>query len=327
MKSEKKYLIILILLIILVLFAAITGRYQGIGSYVELSENQLLQRLIIQVRIPRIMMSIIVGAGLAISGLVMQTVFQNSLAEPGVLGISQAAGFGAALGFLLFPWTRIPIQFLSFASGILALLLVLKISEKIKGADRVSLIFAGIAVSALFSAGLGIIKYVADPLDQLPSIVFWLLGGLSTSSWSSVLQITPIAVVSIIVLYLLRWRINVYALNDSVLYSLGIRRKVEVYLILGFAVLLTTSIISFSGLVGWIGLIIPNITRIIFGYDLRSSLPGSILIGAIFVLVSDTLSRILIAGEIPLGIITAFLGAMFFIFLIIGKGSPLSKNG
>ena len=118
-----------------------------------------------------------------------------------------------------------------------------------------------------------------------------------------------------------------YVLNDTVLYSLGVRRNIEVYFILGISVLLTTSIISFSGLVGWVGLIIPNIARITFGYDLRSSLPASILIGMIFVLVSDTISRTLIAGEIPLGIITAFFGALIFIFLIIGKGIPISKNG
>jgi iron complex transport system permease protein len=164
-------------------------------------------------------------------------------------------------------------------------------------------------------------------MDQLPSIVFWLLGGISTSNWRVVLQIAPITLICIILLYLFRWRINVYALNDSVLYSLGVKRKGEVYLILGISVLLTTSIISFSGLVGWVGLIIPNITRLSFGYDLRSSLPASILLGAIFVLVSDTISRTLIAGEIPLGIITAFLGAIVFVILIFGKGFPLSKNG
>jgi iron complex transport system permease protein len=327
MKSDKKFLLILILLFLLVFLASITGRYQGIGSYRDITENTLLQRLITQVRIPRIIMSLILGAGLAVSGLVMQTVFQNSLAEPGVLGISQAAGFGAALGYLLFPQIGVPVQFFAFISGIIALIMVLQIARKIKGADRVSLIFAGIAVSALFSAGLGIIKYIADPMDQLPSIVFWLLGGISTSNWRVVLQIAPITLICIILLYLFRWRINVYALNDSVLYSLGVKRKGEVYLILGISVLLTTSIISFSGLVGWVGLIIPNITRLSFGYDLRSSLPASILLGAIFVLVSDTISRTLIAGEIPLGIITAFLGAIVFVILIFGKGFPLSKNG
>jgi iron complex transport system permease protein len=153
MKSDKKFLLILILLFLLVFLASITGRYQGIGSYRDITENTLLQRLITQVRIPRIIMSLILGAGLAVSGLVMQTVFQNSLAEQGVLGISQAAGFGAALGYLLFPQIGVPVQFFAFISGIIALIMVLQIARKIKGADRVSLIFAGIAVSALFSAG------------------------------------------------------------------------------------------------------------------------------------------------------------------------------
>jgi len=326
MKFGNKYRLLTFLLLFLTVLASITGRYQGTGTYLDIFENSLLQRLILQVRIPRILISMIVGAGLAVSGLVMQTVFQNSLAEPGVLGINQAAGFGAALGYLLFPTMGIPIYIFAFGCGLIALFLVLQIARMMKGTNRIALIFAGIAVSALFSAGVGILKYIADPLDQLPSIVFWLLGGLSTSSWSAVLQIAPITILSLIIIYLMRWRINVYALDDSVLYSLGVRRRAEVYLILAISVLLTTSIISFSGLVGWVGLIIPNIARLSFGYNIRKSLPAAILLGAIFVLVSDTFSRTLIAGEIPLGIITAFIGAMVFILLIIGKGIRIVKN-
>jgi len=319
--KKTSVLPVVLLLFILIVFASLMGRYQGFVTYKELSRNSLLQQLILMVRLPRIVLSLVVGAGLAVSGIVMQTVFQNSLADPGILGISQAAGFGASLGFLLFPTTRIPIQVFAFISGMISLVVVLRLARRIENQNRLSLIFAGIAISAFFSAGLGIVKYLADPLDQLPSIVFWLLGSLSTSDWSAVVQIAPLSIVCMAILYLLRWRINAYSLSDSVLYSLGIDRNIEIYLILGISVLLTTTIISFSGLVGWVGLIVPNVARLAFGYDMRKSLPASILIGAIFVLFSDTLARVLIAGEIPLGIITAFLGALIFIVLILNTRS------
>ena len=319
--KKTSVLPVVLLLFMLIIFASLTGRYQGFVTYKELSRNSLLQQLILMVRLPRIVLSLVVGAGLAVSGIVMQTVFQNSLADPGILGISQAAGFGASLGFLLFPTTRIPIQVFAFISGMISLVVVLRLARRIENQNRLSLIFAGIAISAFFSAGLGIVKYLADPLDQLPSIVFWLLGSLSTSDWPAVAQIAPLSIVCMAILYLLRWRINAYSLSDSVLYSLGIDRNIEIYLILGISVLLTTTIISFSGLVGWVGLIVPNVARLAFGYDMRKSLPASILIGAIFVLFSDTLARVLIAGEIPLGIITAFLGALIFIVLILNNRS------
>jgi len=321
--KKTSVLPVVLLLFILIVFASLIGRYQGFVTYKELSRNSLLQQLIVMVRLPRIVLSLVVGAGLAVSGIVMQTVFQNSLADPGILGISQAAGFGASLGFLLFPTTRIPIQLFAFISGMISLVVVLRLARRIENQNRLSLIFAGIAISAFFSAGLGIVKYLADPLDQLPSIVFWLLGSLSTSDWSAVVQIAPLSILCMAILYLLRWRINAYSLSDSVLYSLGIDRNIEIYLILSISVLLTTTIISFSGLVGWVGLIVPNVARIAFGYDMRKSLPASILVGAIFVLFSDTLARVLIAGEIPLGIITAFFGALIFIILILNNRSRI----
>ena len=317
--KKKTYSVIISILLLLVFAAALIGRYSFSVDIREISKNRLLQDLILKVRLPRIAISLLVGAGLAVSGLVMQTIFQNPLADPGVLGISQAAGFGAALGFLLFPTTQMPVQLFAFSCGIISLLVVLQLARMINTSNRISLIFAGIAISAFFSAGLGIIKYLADPLDQLPSIVFWLLGSLSTANWQTVLQIAPITIICLVILFLLRWRINVYALNDSVLFSLGIRKNLEIYLILGVSVLLTTTIISFSGLIGWVGLIIPNIARLAYGYDLRRSLPAAMIVGAIFVLISDTIARAAIAGEIPLGIITAFFGATVFVFLILKK--------
>jgi len=319
--NTYKYFSLTIFFLFCIIAAIFIGRYQGNSNVWDLLDNELLQALILRIRLPRIIISLLVGSALAVSGLVMQTIFQNSLADPGVLGISQAAGFGASLGILIFPSVAIPVQIFAFFSGIVSMIIVLNLAQLFRTSSRLSLIFAGIAVSAFFSAGLGIIKYLADPLDQLPSIVFWLLGSLSTSEWSTLLQIAPITIMCLIILYLLRWRINVYALNDVVLFSLGIKKKLEIYLILSISVLLTTTIISFSGLIGWVGLIIPNIARLAFGHDLRNSLPASMYVGGLFVLFCDTVARASIAGEIPLGIITAFLGATMFIFLMFNQGS------
>ena len=305
----------------LIIGTVFVGRFGFPDEISDLQTNGVFMNLILRIRLPRILASLIVGAGLAVSGLVMQNIFQNPLADPGVLGISQAAGFGASLGFLLFPRFNIPVHIFAFLSGMAALFLVLQLAKSIKSDNRIALVFAGISISALFSAGLGIIKYLADPLDQLPSIVFWLLGSLSATSWPTVLQLVPISVISILLLYFLRWRINVYGLNEPVLFSMGVKKNREISLILGLAVLLTTTIISFAGLVGWVGLIIPNISRIIFGSDTRRSLPASIFLGSAFVLVCDTFARSMIPGEIPLGIITALLGAGAFIYLFKTKNN------
>jgi len=327
MSIKQKYLITILVFFVLIFIATFAGRYQSASGVLDYKSDPLFKRLVFDIRIPRIILSIIVGAGLAASGLIMQTIFQNSLADPGILGINQAAGFGAALGYILFPTSNLPIRVIAFVSGIFALFLIILISRQINVYRRLSLIFAGIAVSAFFSAGLGLIKYLADPLNQLPSVVFWLLGSLSTTNWQAVAEITPISVACIITLFLLRWRTNAYALNDSILHSMGIKRNLEIYAVLSISVLLTTVIISYTGLIGWVGLIIPNIARLIFGYDLRRSLPSAIIIGAIFVLISDTMARTLVAGEIPLGIITAFFGALIFVILMFAKGNSLQKNG
>lgn len=257
------------------------------------------------------------GSGLALAGLVTQIIFQNPLADGGLLGISQAAGFGAALGILLFKGNPIWIQLIAFCSGVLALLISIFISEKVKGNKILSLILAGIAVSAVFSAGIGILKYLADPVDQLPAIVFWLLGSLAGSTWPVFIRTSVIIIPVMIFFWFYRWRLNLHAMDKEVAYSLGLRNKFELWLSLLASVLLTSSIISISGVVGWIGLIIPNYARMIAGSDTSNSIPVTILLGGIFAIICDNLARALLPGEIPLGIFTALLGAFMFIGLLL----------
>ena len=306
-------------LFFLLIISLFIGRYPIPDQITHIFSNQLLVNLILRIRIPRILFGILVGFGLASSGMIMQSIFKNPLAEPGLLGINQAAGFGAALGILAFDNSYVIVQILAFIFGIISITLTIFLSNITEKKERLSLVLAGISVSAFFSAGLGIIKYIADPLDQLPSIVFWLLGSLSNSNWTSLLRILPIIIICLLILYFYRWRLNVFSLDKEVLFSMGIRNELELVFVLMISVLLTTSIISLSGIIGWVGLIIPNISRVITGQNTKHSLPISMILGGIFVLVSDNFARALLPGEIPLGVITAFLGAVSFIILLLAK--------
>ena len=306
-------------LLITIIISFFVGRYQVPLSFQALAQNDLLVNLILYIRIPRILTACFVGMGLAVSGLVLQTVFRNSLADPGVLGVSQAAGFGAALGILLFNNSVLAIQLISFLMGAAALAGVLFVSRKIKNDRILSLILAGIAISALFSAGLGVLKYLADPIDQLPTIVFWLLGSLSNVGWSEFLQVAIITTPVLIFFWFYRWRLNIHALDKEVAFSLGMKDHHELNIVLFAAVIMTSAIISISGIIGWVGLIIPNLARVITGANNQRTMPFTMALGALFVLVCDDFARALLPGEIPLGIITAFLGSAMFITLLIRK--------
>ena len=317
---NKKTLTWIILLLCLVVFVSIfIGRYQVPFSFESFRQNELLTNLVLYVRIPRVLTACIVGLGLATAGLVMQTVFRNSLADPGVLGVSQAAGFGAALGILLFEGSVLAIQTLSFSAGSAALLLALLVSRKIKNERIISLVLSGIAVSALFSAGLGVLKYLADPIDELPSIVFWLLGSLSNVGWGEFTQVAIIVIPILVFFWFYRWRLNIHALDREVAFSLGLKNHWELTVVLFAAVLMTSAVISVSGIISWVGLIIPNLARILTGADSQRTMPISMGLGAIFSVICDDLARSLLPGEIPLGILTAFIGSMMFIILLVRK--------
>jgi len=306
-------------LFLLLSISILIGRYPIPDRILEIFSNELFMNLMWRVRIPRILFGILAGFGLASSGMIMQSIFKNPLAEPGLLGVNQAAGFGAAIGILAFGNSYFIVQVLAFIFGIISITLTLFLSKNINKKERLSLVLAGISVSAFFSAGLGIIKYLADPLDQLPSIVFWMLGSLSNSNWASIMQVLPIILACLFLLYFYRWRLNIFSLDKEVLFSMGLRNDFELVIILMISVLLTTSIISLSGIIGWVGLIIPNIARVIIGQNTRYSLPVSMILGGMFILVSDNFARALLPGEIPLGVITAFLGAVIFIVLLLTK--------
>jgi iron complex transport system permease protein len=289
-----------------------------------LSQDELARRLILSLRAPRILAALMMGASLAASGMVFQMVFRNPLVEPGLLGVSQGAAFGAALAILTMPASTFLIELSAGIFALLGLTLSFLLANRLRyGGWVLRLILAGIAVSALFSAGIGLLKYLADPLTELPEITFWLLGGLWSVTWREILFLLVPVVLGLALMLSLRWRLNLLTLSDETGISLGSRLGRERSLLLIGAVVATAAVTAIGGVVAWVGLIIPHLSRRLFGADATKSLPASILLGAPFVLLCDDISRTLMAGEIPLGILTSLFGAVGFALLMTRTGLRL----
>jgi iron complex transport system permease protein len=264
---------------------------------------------------------------LSVAGTVLQMLFQNPLVEPGFLGVSQGAAFGAALGIIVIGASPLALQAMAAAFALLGLALSGLLARRIRfGGWTLRLILAGIAVSALFSAGVGLLKYLADPLTQLPELVFWLLGALWSVDWTDTLSILPIALLALVVTYLMRWRLNLLALDDATAVSLGTAPARERALLLTLIVAATAAVVSIAGIVNWVGLIVPQMARRIFGADAQRSLPGAMLLGGIFAVICDDVARAAFVGEIPLGILTSLLGAVLFAALMVAPRRSPSKN-
>lgn len=287
-----------------------------------LGQDELALRLVTALRLPRLLAALMLGASLGAAGNVLQMVFRNPLVSPGILGVSQGAGFGAALAILTLSSGALAIEFSAFVFACLSLALSYLVARQLRyGGWVLRLILSGIAVSALFSAGIGLIKYLADPLTQLPEITFWLLGGLWGVTWRDVLLMTPFVVIGLLVVFLMRWRLNLLALSEETAFSLGSRIGRERTLLLVSSVAAIAAVTAVAGVIGWVGLIIPHIARRLFGASAQGTIPASILIGGAFVIFCDTVARSLLAGEIPLGIITSLLGALIFILLMVSVGA------
>ena len=273
------------------------------------------ETIIFQVRLPRIIAAVMVGAALSMAGAAYQGLFKNPLVSPDILGVSSGAGFGAAVAILL-SLTAFMVQASAFVGGILAVLATYFLSRLYKSGQILVLVLSGVIVSAFFGALLSITKYVADPYEKLPTIVFWLMGSLSSVRYSDILAIIPTIAIGGVVLLLIRWRINLLSLGADEARTLGIDLKKITRIIVLCATLLTASAVCISGIIGWVGLVVPHLGRMVTGPDYRKLLPMTIVIGASYLLVMDDLSRTLISTEIPLGILTALLGAPFFAYLL-----------
>ena len=274
------------------------------------------------VRLPRVLMSVLVGACLSAAGAAYQGVFQNPMAAPDVLGASAGAGFGAALAIYV-GLSSAYITLAAFGMSLLTVVLVFWVSKHAKGERVLGLVLAGIMVSSLFQAGTSFIKLAADPTNKLPQITYWLMGSLSGMDWEDLGFVIWPMLVGLVPLFLLRWRLNVLAMGDDEARAMGVdASRLRIWLIIA-ATLVTAASVSVSGMIGWVGLVIPHMVRRICGSDYRWLMPGCMLGGGIFLLIVDNLSRNISTSGIPIGILTAFVGAPFFLLLITGRGERL----
>ena len=273
---------------------------------------------VLNVRLPRILLACLVGCALSAAGTAYQSVFRNPMAAPDILGASSGACFGAALAILL-GLGRGAVTVLAFAASLVTVALVYVIARRIRGNQVVNLLLSGIMISSLFSAGTSYIKLVADPTNQLPAITYWLMGSLSGTRMQDVaFALLPMAA-GLIPLLLLRWRVNLLTLDEEEARSMGVNATALRLVVILCATVLTAASVSVSGMIGWVGLVIPHLSRKLVGNDCRRLLPAAMLLGAIFLLLVDNVSRNLLAVEIPIGILTAFIGAPFFIYLMTRK--------
>lgn len=268
--------------------------------------------VVLDIRLPRLFIVILVGAGLSVSGAAFQGSFHNPLVSPDVLGVSAGAGFGAALGILLTDGVNGVTATMAFAFGILSVVLSLLLSRIKSESSILALVLSGIIVSAVFNALISLVKFVADTDSQLPAITFWLMGSFANTTFTELGQIVIPILAGITVLIAIRWRINVLTLGDEEAKTLGINPGKTRFIIIAAATIITASAVMVAGIIGWVGLIIPNLCRMIVGSDHRYLMPASCLCGAVFLLIVDFIARVVTPSEIPIGILTAIIGAPFF---------------
>jgi iron complex transport system permease protein len=290
------------------LWSRITGTPSGLPPNVE--------TVILGVRGPRVVAALAVGAVLAAAGAAYQGLFRNPLVSPDILGVSSGAALGAVLGIWL-SLGVVAIQALAFTGGLLAVVVVYLIGSALRRHDPILvLVLAGVVIGTLLGSFVSLLKYLADPYNQLPAITFWLLGSLAAVTGGDVRAVLPAVVLGLVPLYLLRWRLNVMTLGDEEAQALGVdTRRVRLVVVAG-ATLMTAAVVSISGVVGWIGLLVPHIGRLVVGPDFGRLLPAAVLLGAGYLLGVDTLARTLARLEIPLGVLTALLGAPFFVWVL-----------
>ncbi len=274
------------------------------------------ERVLLLIRGPRVLAGLLVGAALAVAGVVYQGLFRNPLVSPDVLGVSTGAGLGAVIG-IFFSLPVVMIQLLAFAGGLATVAVVALIATAVQGRDTtLVLVLGGVVVGSLAGAAISLLKILADPYDQLPAITFWLLGSLASIRGGELAGVLPAIVVGLVPLVLLRWRINVLSMGDEQARALGLEAGRLRILVIAAATLITASVVAVAGVIGWVGLVIPHIARMLVGPNFERLLPAAMLMGAAYLVAVDTLARTLSQIEIPLGILTAILGAPFFLWLL-----------
>ncbi|MBN1636848.1 MAG: iron ABC transporter permease [Deltaproteobacteria bacterium] len=327
MRKVQHYLVYLIVLNILMFcLSMFLGRYHiPMGEVINAifspiitsgsEPSRIVTTVLFHVRLPRILLAMLIGAGLGITGASFQGIFRNPLVSPYILGVSSGGGFGAALAILLFN-SPMAIQILAFVFGMLAVGITYFIALLGYRISTYTLVLAGIVVGSFFTALISLLKYVADIYTKLPAIVFWLMGSLAAVDISDMLRTGPIIAVCIIVLIMLRWRFNILSLGSQEAKTLGINTTVLYLVIITLSTVIAASIVAIAGIIGWVGLVVPHLCRMMVGADHEKLLPASALMGSAYMLMVDDVARTLVSQEIPLGIVTAIIGAPFFAYLL-----------
>jgi len=331
-REEKRAIVIItlgIFLILLVSFASLfVGRYQipfnqGFQiiwyKILGIQSHDMAARVIWDIRLPRVLMSILVGGGLAASGTALQGIFQNRLVSPDILGVSNGAGFGAALAMILGSRLALGVAPMAFAGGIISVLLTYSISKIKKDQSALALVLSGIIVASFFSALISFIKLVADTESVLPSITYWLMGSFASSNFEKVAFASVFIIAGLIVLFMMRWKINILSMGDDEAYTLGINPKQNRMVIIIACTLITAASVTVAGIIGWIGMIMPNICREYVSANNKYLLPASLVIGGLFMVCIDLIARCATAAEIPIGILTAIVGAPIFVLVFFKK--------
>lgn len=329
MTTEKRKallisLLSLVILTIVFFLALLVGRYTvsfesflGVITGDDAVDN-VDKSVILSLRLPRTIVALLVGIALSLSGLVYQEIFQNKLVSPDFLGVSTGAGFGATIAIIL-GLTGIMISFTAFIFGIVTMLITVLVANIFKSQSQTTLLLSGIIVGGFMSAGISFVKFMADTDKQLGEIVYWLLGTFSKATMKDVWILLPIVAICAAILYLIRWRINIVALGRSEASTIGLNYSFYRGLIILVSTLLTAAAVAYSGIVGWIGLIIPHLVRLLVGRDAKKTIPLTIIFGATFTIICDIISRSFTASEIPLSAVTGFLGTPIFVAILYAR--------
>jgi iron complex transport system permease protein len=335
--STPGFLISFLILIAGLLLAFTVGRYPvSVGDLLAVIAAKLtgqasnvppaVESVIWQVRGPRIIAASLVGAALAVAGTAFQGLFRNPLVSPDILGASSGAALGAVLGIFV-SLGVFAIQALAFAGGLVAVAAVYAVGSAVRARDPVLvLVLAGVVIGALLGAGVGLLKYLADPYNQLPAMTFWLLGSLAATGPSDLIPLFGPVALGTLALLALRWRMNVMSLPDEEARALGVPTGALRFAIVAAATLVTSASVATAGIIGWVGLVVPHIARTLVGPDFGRLIPAAALIGGGFLLLIDTLARTAAAVEIPLGILTALVGTPFFIWLLASVSKTWSAQ-
>lgn len=286
----------------------------GVGS-LDGERAALLRNILVEIRLPRILAALLIGAALSVSGVAFQSMFINPLVSPSLLGVLSGASFGAALGMILSgEW--LVVQLSSFLFGLLAVLLSVGVARLYHGDRMLMLLLGGIISGALFTSLLSVVKYLADPYNQLPAIVYWLMGGLSMVDIRTVLVVSIPIGLGILAIITLSPYLNILSMGDDEATTLGVRVSLIRMTLIFFATLISALTVVLGGMIGWVGLIVPHIARMLTGPDNRLLLPVGALLGAIYLVVVDDVSRLIFSVEIPLGIVTSLVGIPFFALVL-----------